>query len=143
MKKLLVFIFFILLSIQLISQEFSVTFDHHALAVYNIEESVDFYKNVLQLEQIDTPVEISFVKWFSMGKNLQLHLIETKDLDLQINKGNHFCFRVQDIYEFVVFLDSKNIPFWDWEGKAHEITLRPDGVHQIYIKDPNGYWIEI
>jgi lactoylglutathione lyase len=40
-------------------------------------------------------------------------------------------------------LKKANIPFEDWAGKSGAITLRVDGVKQIYFQDPDGYWIEI
>ncbi len=33
--------------------------------------------------------------------------------------------------------------FDDWTGKKNRIQHRSDGVDQIYIQDPDGYWIEI
>jgi lactoylglutathione lyase len=24
-----------------------------------------------------------------------------------------------------------------------KVTDRPDGVHQVYLQDPDGYWIEV
>ncbi|RYF13836.1 MAG: VOC family protein, partial [Flavobacteriales bacterium] len=24
-----------------------------------------------------------------------------------------------------------------------EVTLRPDGIHQLYLQDPDGHWIEV
>jgi len=35
------------------------------------------------------------------------------------------------------------IAFEDKEGVQGAITNRVDGVHQIWIKDPEGYWIEV
>ena len=35
------------------------------------------------------------------------------------------------------------IPYEDWPGGQNKITIRADGIRQIYIRDPNGYWIEI
>jgi hypothetical protein len=34
-------------------------------------------------------------------------------------------------------------PFEDVAGNKNKITTRVDGVHQIWLQDPDGYWIEI
>ena len=39
-------------------------------------------------------------------------------------------------------LDAKHIIWASMEGK-HEPAVRFDGVKQIFIQDPDGYWIEI
>jgi catechol 2,3-dioxygenase-like lactoylglutathione lyase family enzyme len=38
---------------------------------------------------------------------------------------------------------ANNVDFYNWPGKKGSVTDRSDGVKQIYIKDPDGYWIEI
>ena len=40
-------------------------------------------------------------------------------------------------------LKKAGVVYEDWAGKKGSITLRVDGVHQIYFQDPDGYWIEI
>jgi lactoylglutathione lyase len=39
-------------------------------------------------------------------------------------------------------LDLK-LAFEDVSGKQNAITTRIDGVHQIWLKDPEGYWLEV
>lgn len=41
------------------------------------------------------------------------------------------------------FLRSKNVKFENWPGEANTTNTRPDGIKQIYLQDPDGYWIEI
>ena len=35
------------------------------------------------------------------------------------------------------------IDYSNWEGELNTIQERVDGQRQIWIKDPQGYWIEI
>ena len=49
----------------------------------------------------------------------------------------------KDIDVFVMRLTSMKIAYSDWQGKPNTVTLRADGVKQIYLQDPDGYWIEI
>jgi catechol 2,3-dioxygenase-like lactoylglutathione lyase family enzyme len=55
----------------------------------------------------------------------------------------HLCLSTQDLESFIEHLMAKNIDFYDWPGNKNSITDRSDGVKQIYIQDPEGYWIEI
>jgi len=41
------------------------------------------------------------------------------------------------------FLKSKNVNFQNWPGEKGTTNTRPDGIKQIYLQDPDGYWIEI
>jgi len=53
------------------------------------------------------------------------------------------CFSVVYIDDFINKLKTKNIDFENWPGVKGEITLRVDGVKQIYFKDPDGHWLEV
>ena len=143
MKKCFFIILLLFFSKNTSAQHIDSAFDHHALAVKNIENSVNFYSQILQLNSINTPVDNPQIKWFSLGENLQLHLIQIDGLDIKTHKANHFSVHVENIPSFVDFLVHKDIDYWDWVGNKGQIALRPDGVQQVYIQDPDGYWIEI
>lgn len=40
-------------------------------------------------------------------------------------------------------LKELKIAYSDWPGKPNTVTVRADGVKQIYLQDPDGYWIEV
>jgi catechol 2,3-dioxygenase-like lactoylglutathione lyase family enzyme len=44
---------------------------------------------------------------------------------------------------FIANLAAQKIEFEDWPGNKNKVNVRPDGIKQIYITDPDGYWIEI
>ena len=33
--------------------------------------------------------------------------------------------------------------YYDWPGNENTISARPDGFRQIYVRDPDGYLVEI
>lgn len=37
----------------------------------------------------------------------------------------------------------KKIEFEDWAGTRKAVTLRVDGIKQVYFKDPDGHWLEV
>ncbi len=44
---------------------------------------------------------------------------------------------------FVSVLAKSNIVWEDVKGQQKAITTRIDGVKQIWLQDPDGYWLEI
>lgn len=77
--------------------------------------------------------------WFDLGKDQELHLISKRNVgmdDLPKNRNIHYAFKTSDIKSFEVLLTEKSIP-------KIGPKRRPDGITQIFIQDPDGYWIEI
>ncbi|MEO7263471.1 MAG: hypothetical protein ABIW38_01100, partial [Ferruginibacter sp.] len=44
---------------------------------------------------------------------------------------------------FVKKLDEMKIAYSDWPGKPNTINIRADGIKQIFLQDPDGYWLEV
>ncbi len=118
-------------------------FDHQSLVVTNLMKTGDFYKDVFGFEEIPHPENKPGFRWFNMNRSSQLHLIKKDFAPFEKNKSMHLCLAVDDLESFVERLVSKNIDFYDWPGNKGSVTDRADGVKQIYIQDPEGYWIEI
>ncbi|SNY99713.1 Catechol 2,3-dioxygenase [Flagellimonas pacifica] len=118
-------------------------FDHHSLVVTNLMKTGDFYKEVFGFEEIPHPEKKSGFRWFNMYGNSQLHLIKKGFAPFEKNKSMHLCLSVDDLEGFIERLLTKNIAFYDWPGNKGSVTDRADGVKQIYIQDPEGYWVEI
>lgn len=53
------------------------------------------------------------------------------------------CFSVSSLDAFLDLLKKNNIQWADAGGNEGKITTRVDGVKQLWIKDPDNYWIEI
>jgi len=116
--------------------------DHDAILVRNLEISAKFYQDILGLEEIYSKAIPSGKRWFMMGNGVQLHLSKSKK-EVPKNKSVHMAITTQKIDAFVDFLKSKDIYFENWAGKAKTVRVRADGVKQFYIRDPDGYWIEV
>lgn len=117
--------------------------NHQALYVMDLKKSGDFYKNIIGLEQIDEPFKIGKHIWLKTGPKTSLHLILGADTAKEYYKNHHMCFSVPSLEDFITNLDKNRIPYEDAGGKKSSVSNRPDGVKQIWIKDPDGYWIEI
>lgn len=142
MKKIL-FIALLFCFGSVFSQQPKLHFDHIALLVKDLETSVRFYQEVLHLEEIFDATEQEHIRWFSMGGAAQLHLIQDKNQEISHVKGFHFALGVDDLDGFIKELKAKNIYFENWQDVANTTNLRPDKVRQVYLQDPDGYWIEV
>lgn len=125
------------------AQTFDLSFNHYAINVADLETSVDFYENVMGLEQITNQTLKSNIRWFGIGKDLELHVIEASTEHLKLQKGVHLSLTLEDLDAFIKHLNDLEVPFENWPGESNTTNTRPDGVRQIYLQDPDGYWIEI
>ena len=146
MKKISLFLT-ILLSIGFLQAQdkstITFTFDHLALSVKDIDRSAEFYKNVLNLNEIINRTEIPGIRWFSFGEGKELHLISIISEEVMLNKAVHLALTTPNFDEFVKVLEKLNIQYSDWPGTPNTVNMRTDGIKQIYFQDPDGYWIEV
>jgi len=119
------------------------SFNHIALSVKDVDESVQFYQKVLQLEEIENTASNSKTRWLSLNEGKQLHLIPRPNSEIKINKAVHFALSTSDLDSIISNLNELKIEFSDWKDIPNKIYTRKDGIKQIYFQDPNGYWIEI
>jgi len=117
-------------------------FDHTTVFVRDLAKSAQFYETVVGLEKIPDPFKDAAHVWFRAGAHEQLHIIGGATEDAPRNIEVHMAFRVASVEEFARHLDQMGIKHRSMGGDV-AIQLRPDGVHQIYFQDPDGYWIEI
>lgn len=117
--------------------------NHIAVYVVNLKTSTAFYRDIVGLDTIPEPFHDGRHTWFSVGGNAHLHVISGAASAIAHDKNAHLCFSVPSVDAFVNRLNKAGVPFEDWPGKPQSVTLRVDGVKQIYFKDPDGYWIEV
>ncbi|MES2874357.1 MAG: VOC family protein [Bacteroidota bacterium] len=117
--------------------------NHIALYVFDLKKSTEFYRDILQLDEIPEPFKDGKHTWFKLGEYSQLHLIEGAKQILPHEKSSHLCFSVKSLKEFITLLDKREIERVNMKGDSRAPTLRPDGVSQIYFQDPDGYWLEV
>ena len=122
---------------------FSFSLNHIALSVKNVADSIEFYKKVLFLKEIENTASNSKTRWLALGEGKQLHLIHRPNFNITINKAVHFALTMPDIDIFIHHLTTLNIVYSDWKDTPNKGYIRKDGVLQVYFQDPDGYWIEV
>jgi lactoylglutathione lyase len=125
------------------AQKISPKLNHIAHYVVDLKLSGNFYMNIIGLDSIPEPFHDGKHIWLSVGYKSHLHLIQGATSPYSIPKNSHLCFTVSSVADFIKVLDKNKIEYENWAGDKMQVTLRVDGVKQIYFKDPDGYWLEI
>ena len=143
MKKI-IFLLLIVPIIKYGQNNNSMKFNHQALLVNDLNQSGDFYNNILGFEEIEVGAGQNPPKrWFKSDDGMEIHLISTKEKLKSIPKGVHMAFSVKNFDLFINNLKGNNITYGNWRGDENQIQLRNDGYKQIFFQDPQGYWIEV
>ena len=119
------------------------TFNHVALSVKDVDRSADFYKNILNLQEITNRTKLDGIRWFSLSEGKELHLISILKGTVTITKAVHFALSTSNFDGFITALGKLKITYSDWPGEVSKINIRADGIKQIFFQDPDGYWIEV
>jgi lactoylglutathione lyase len=145
MKKITFLIFTLLFSVIVLAQDtsFSVTFNHLAISVKDVDRSAEFYKKVLKLKEIENRAKLEGVRWFSIGDGKELHLISIVKEPVVLNKAIHIAFTTNNFDVVIKTLSDMKIIYSDWPGNLDKINIRADGIKQIFFQDLDGYWIEV
>ncbi len=118
-------------------------FNHLTIYVVDLQKSSDFYEKVMQLEKIPEPFHDNKHTWFKIGEHSQLHVVSGAKEIVPHDINIHLAFSVASLEIFMKHLDDSHIKYGNWKGDSKSPQLRPDKVKQIYLQDPEGYWIEV
>lgn len=118
-------------------------FNHIALSVKDVNESIRFYQKVFNFKEIENTASASKTRWLSIGEGKELHLIPRPEELIKTTKSVHFAFTTSNMESFAAQLKTLKIDFFDWLDVPNKIFVRKDGIKQLYFQDPNDYWIEV
>lgn len=113
-------------------------YNHVALSVKDIEASARFYREIIGLEPVDVPEHLKAIRsWFRIAPGQELHLLAGRTFPVTNNDPNaaHFSLTIPDADPVEAYLKNKGLPYLRQQ--------RFDGAWQIYITDPDGYFIEL
>jgi lactoylglutathione lyase len=117
--------------------------NHTAIYVQDLAASTFFYHTVLGLDTIANPFHDGKHTWLQTGPGTALHIIQGAPARKEYYKNQHTCFSVASVDAFIVLLKKYNLPWEDRDGKKQALTTRVDGVKQLWVQDPDGYWVEV
>ncbi len=117
--------------------------NHTAIYVVDLKKSGDFYQNIIGLDTVPEPFHDNAHIWLRTSPISTMHIILGAEKFKEYYKNQHTCFSVSDYDAFIAKLRKANMSFEDVAGNKNAITTRIDGVHQIWLQDPDGYWLEI
>ena len=117
-------------------------FSHVSVTVTDLEKAKGFYGGVLGLLEIPRP-DFGFPGvWYSLGGDLQLHIMVNERLTRPpVERESfevcypHFALWTEDADETARKMAGSGANFYDF-------TSTPTGFRQLFIKDPDGNMIE-
>ncbi len=139
MKKMSLLVFFFFSALLINAQKPKVVLNHIAVYVTDLSKSTIFYQTIIGLDTIPEPFHDGKHTWFKVAEHSHLHLIQGAPGPSPLTKNSHLCFSGASLEDVINELKKAGIVYEDWAGKKASITLRVDGVHQIYFQDPDGY----
>ena len=113
------------------------SFTHVSIHAHDLDESVRFYQELFDMEEIPAPDFPFPVRWLRVG-DLQLHLFKSEEAAPQ---GHHIGVDVDDFeatYEKVGEMGVR-----EKEGYFSYLYELPDGAVQMYLRDPAGNMVEV
>ena len=111
--------------------------NHVSINARDLQESVDFYVELLGAERIPTPNFGIPVQWLALG-NTQLHLFER---DLQPTSHHHLGITVDDLEP--VYRAVQRHEAFDDAAFHNRLVELPGDIVQLYLRDPAGNLVEI
>lgn len=145
MKRLLPFVLFLVILSFSSKAQSSIKphFNHQTVYVTDLARSTAFYKDVMLLDTIAEPFHDNRHTWFKITEHGELHVVGGSKAVVPHDINIHLAFAVADLPGFMKHLDELNVKYGNWAGDDKKVQMRPDNISQIYLQDPDGYWIEV
>ena len=118
-------------------------FNHTTIYVVDMNKSADFYEKAMMLKRIPEPFHDNRHIWLKIGEHNQLHIVQGAKEIAEHTINIHLAFSVPSVENFAKHLDELNVKYGNWAQDSKAPQVRPDGIKQIYLQDPDGYWIEV
>ena len=115
----------------------SARINHVSINALDLQESVEFYVELLGAEPIATPNFGIPVQWMALGRT-QLHLFEA---ELTPTSHHHLGITVEDLE--LPYRAAGRRDAFDFEAFGNNLVELPGDVIQLYVRDPAGNLVEI
>jgi catechol 2,3-dioxygenase-like lactoylglutathione lyase family enzyme len=111
--------------------------NHVSVSAPDLQRSVDFYVELLGAEPIQEPNVGIPVRWLALG-DTQLHLFNR---DVPAPEAHHLGIAVDALEP--VYRVAERLGAFDDGTFGHRLIALPDGVFQLYVRDPAGNLVEL
>jgi catechol 2,3-dioxygenase-like lactoylglutathione lyase family enzyme len=111
--------------------------NHVSVNARDLQESVDFYADLLGAEPLPAPDFGLPVAWLALGRT-QLHLFER---DMPPRSHHHVGITVDDLEP--VYRAAERRGAFDRESFGNHLVELPGDIVQMYVRDPAGNLVEI
>jgi catechol 2,3-dioxygenase-like lactoylglutathione lyase family enzyme len=115
----------------------SARINHVSINALDLQESVDFYVDLLDAKPIPTPNFGLPVQWLALGRT-QLHLFER---DITPTSHHHLGITVDDLER--VYRAAERRDAFDRRAFGNHLVELPGDVVQLYVRDPAGNLVEL
>jgi catechol 2,3-dioxygenase-like lactoylglutathione lyase family enzyme len=111
--------------------------NHVTILTRDLDASERFYAELVGAERVVSPNFGNPVRWLRIG-DAQIHLLQST-----IGGGGtgHFGITVDDLA--AVYERARSLGALDAVVNAHYLWELPDGVVQLYVRDPSGNLVEV
>ncbi|WP_404336084.1 VOC family protein [Sphingomonas sp. MMS12-HWE2-04] len=118
--------------------------DHVAIWVVDQRKSIDFYRAMFGLHEIPAPFPAGGPRWMQLANGVELHIQPGRDAAVMQPRRVHMAIAVASLDPILAQLKARGQGWSDIAGTPGAIqTMRTDGIRQIFLQDPDGYWIEV
>jgi glyoxylase I family protein len=119
------------------------TFAHVSVTVSDLDKAKAFYGGVLGLPEAERP-DFGFPgAWFSLGANLQLHIIVNPQFERPAGQRERFDVRDPHFAMAVDDADAAERALKATGVRVDEFVGSPTGLRQLFVKDPDGNMVEV
>jgi lactoylglutathione lyase len=120
------------------------TLHHISLYVRDVDASAAFYASVLGLDEIPNRVSNGHIRWFTIDDFRTIHLIGGDPAAERPREfSTHVALATTQFEAALARLEKHGVTYVNLAGQPKDVTIRPDGVRQVYFQDPDGHWLEI
>ncbi|HYB70451.1 MAG TPA: VOC family protein [Candidatus Bathyarchaeia archaeon] len=115
---------------------------HVSVTVTDVEKAREFYSGVLGFPEISRPAFDFPGIWYSLGGDLQLHIILNDQLvrpaaerEKIVARYAHFALWTDDADATAKRIQQLGLP-------CRDVISGPTGLRQLFVKDPDGNMVE-
>ncbi|MGH7316371.1 MAG: VOC family protein [Candidatus Rokuibacteriota bacterium] len=115
---------------------------HVSITVTDVNKARDFYTGVLGFQEIPRPAFDFPGIWYSLGGDLQLHIILNDQLvrpaaerEKTVARYPHFALWTDDADGTARRIEAHRL-------QCRDVISGPTGLRQLFVKDPDGNMIE-